>query len=379
MRVLLFSKSALNRRYGAAKLLIELARSFEARGIDVDLVGPDTLGVVENELAEATEAYLAAEGRHYDVAEVDYKFLRADSVELLRAKWGRQGPALVARIQLWRGHLLRRPGPPPLPSLRARVGRALRGPERRRHLKAAVAEDIRLFTHVDRIVVSNQDDRSDLTARGVDLERISVVTPGFDAESARALAAVADALPRAPPVVAFVGTFDERKGGGDFPKIFRRLAERVPGVRLLLVGTRGAVQGIDEVRAAFPRRLRDRLEIVPSYTPARLPELLAGCSVGVFPSYAEGFGYGVLEMLTAGLPVVAYDRPGPPVMLGPDSLVPVGQPIALADVVAELLLDAGKLTAARSSAAARAAEFTGWDRAADATLTAYHAALSTVA
>jgi len=55
----------------------------------------------------------------------------------------------------------------------------------------------------------------------------------------------------------------------------------------------------------------DFLELVPHFDPDELPRLLAGCTVGAFPSYIEGFGLAVIEQLAAGLPTVAYDASGP--------------------------------------------------------------------
>jgi glycosyltransferase involved in cell wall biosynthesis len=71
----------------------------------------------------------------------------------------------------------------------------------------------------------------------------------------------------------------------------------------------------------------DWIEIVPEYQPDQLPDLLTSATVGAFPSYAEGFGLGLLEQLAAGIPTVAYDAPGPRSILGstlPELLVPVG-------------------------------------------------------
>ena len=84
------------------------------------------------------------------------------------------------------------------------------------------------------------------------------------------------------------------------------------------------------MRRYFPRRLWPRLEIYPRYDPNELPALLAGVSIGVFPSRVESFGYGVLEMLASSIPVIAFDAPGPNVMLTPEFLVPLGDTTTLA-------------------------------------------------
>jgi glycosyltransferase involved in cell wall biosynthesis len=71
----------------------------------------------------------------------------------------------------------------------------------------------------------------------------------------------------------------------------------------------------------------DWIEIVPEYQPYKLPKLLTDSTVGAFPSYAEGFGLGLLEQLAAGIPTVAYAAPGPHFILQgglSDLLVPIG-------------------------------------------------------
>lgn len=373
MHVLFLSKSPLDRRYGAAKLLVELAAALEVRGARCTLVDPEMLGTDRAGFAAASGAYLRSEASRFDVVEFDYKHLRLADLEglLSRRQW-LDRPAFVARCQLWRGHLLDVP-PPPLPGTRARLRRIVRGGHDAQRLATAVGRDLRLMAAADLVLVSNDADRRSLVGHGLPSHRLAVVTPGLDHGSAAALGRAA-ALPLPPePVVAFVGTFDERKGGGDFPALVGRLAKHLPDVRVRLLGTRGMLPTAEAVSRRFPRWLRPRIEVVPSYAPDALPDLLAGCAAGVFPSYAEGFGYGVLEMLAAGLPVVAYDRPGPPVMLPPEYLVPAGRPDLLADKVATLLADPERLARERRAARERVLPF-DWNDAAEQTLAAYEAA-----
>ena len=93
------------------------------------------------------------------------------------------------------------------------------------------------------------------------------------------------------------------------PILVDRVVRQVPGVIFRLLGTAGLVRDADGVRRYFPRRLWPRLEICPRYDPNELPGLLAGVSIGVFPSRVEGSPYGVLEMLAWAIPVIAYDAP----------------------------------------------------------------------
>jgi glycosyltransferase involved in cell wall biosynthesis len=176
-------------------------------------------------------------------------------------------------------------------------------------------------------------------------------------------------------MVGYVGTFDPRKGMRDFPGIVAGVCRAVPATRLRLIGTRGMLTTADEVLAEFPRAVRDRIEVIPTFDPAALPELLAGCSVGVFPSAVEAFGFGVLEMLAAAVPVIAYRAPGPPVMLPDEYLVGRGDIGGMVAKVVGLLKDPTRLRAARAWARGRAADF-DWDDIAARTAAEYERRLA---
>jgi len=218
-------------------------------------------------------------------------------------------------------------------------------------------------------VVSNDRDAEALVKNGADKDRIAVLPLGITAERLRQFATVSVGVPDR-PVVGFVGTFDPRKGMCEFPDLVDRVARQVPGVTFRLLGTAGMVRDADGVRRYFPRRLWPRLEIYPRYDPNELPGLLAGVSIGVFPSRVEGSPYGVLEMLASAIPVIAFDAPGPNVMLTPDFLVPVGDTTALASGVIGLFADPAGLQVARRWARSRALEF-NWERIGEETARVY--------
>ncbi len=150
------------------------------------------------------------------------------------------------------------------------------------------------------------------------------------------------------------------------------IAQAVPEARFRLVGTAGMFRTEAEVLAHFPRALREKLEVIPRFRPDELPTLLASCSVGVFPSYMEGMPFGVLEMLAASVPVIAYDAPGPPMMLPAEWLVPRGDFAAMSGKAAAILRYDAQLIAARVQAKKRSQQFR-WEEAARMTADAYSA------
>ena len=114
------------------------------------------------------------------------------------------------------------------------------------------------------------------------------------------------------------------KGARDWSEIIRRIRARVPEAQFRFLGT------MVDSKAILPDLQLDTLEgieFISDYQPDDLPGLLADCTVGAFPSYAEGFGLAVLEQLAAGIPTIAYDTAGPRDLLGgrlPELLVPKG-------------------------------------------------------
>lgn len=171
--------------------------------------------------------------------------------------------------------------------------------------------------------------------------------------------------------VAFIGTWNQRKGSEDWPLIAEQVLARLPDARFLFLGT-GFTP--DQVLAAFPIRVRERCHVVPTYDSEDLPRLLAPVTVGAFPGYLEGFGFSILEKLAAGLPTVTYDAPGPRDMmrhLAQPGMVPVGDLGAFARRLTDLLtLDPGTYEA-RSRDATRVARRFRWREIAAATAEVY--------
>jgi glycosyltransferase involved in cell wall biosynthesis len=124
--------------------------------------------------------------------------------------------------------------------------------------------------------------------------------------------------------ISFIGMWSLRKGARDWGEIIRQVRAGVPNARFKFLGT---MTGNERVMLDLNVSPCDWIEIVSEYQPDDLPNLLSDATVGAFPTYAEGFGLGLLEQLAAGIPAVAYDAPGPQSILKrslPELLIPVG-------------------------------------------------------
>lgn len=166
------------------------------------------------------------------------------------------------------------------------------------------------FRFSDLINVSSRDDERWVRERLGFGHKVAYfpfgLSSGRAAELSRHQAGVEERL-RA-RTVAFIGTWNARKGRRDWPIIARRIIDELPDVRFRLLGTD---MSPEVVLRDFPPELRGSVEVVPRFESDALPRLLERVTVGAFPGYLESFGFGVLELFAAGLPTVLYDSPGP--------------------------------------------------------------------
>ena len=137
---------------------------------------------------------------------------------------------------------------------------------------------------------------------------------------------------------------------------------RLAGVRLLVAGGARFETGDADV------------ELLGRVSDEELVGLYRGASVFLDPSLYEGFGYGVLEAMACGAPVVASDTTSLPEVVGEAGLLcPPTSPEALAAAVRRLLDEPALAAELRRLGFERAASFT-WERTAAGLATALAAA-----
>ena len=371
MRILLCSQNALTRALGAPKVLIELGQSMQAIGWEVGYLQPSDLKVAAGKQAapqfrEALRQYLVLHADQYDVIDYDHGYLPYPR-QVFSSR-----PLMVARsvllIQQSQAITIPRPR-----SIRSRVAGILRGRQHRKLDEQWLSAANETVRQADLVNVSNEHDYRLLVGDGLSSEKVVVLPFGLDSVSRASLEQIPLELP-ARPCVAFVGSFDYRKGALDFPLIVRTIAAAIPEVRFKLIGTSGLFSNPSSVLAFFDSALRPCIEVIPRFKPHDLSSHLANTSIGIFPSYLEGFGFGVLEMLAAGTPVVAYDSPGPPMLLDSKWLVPAGDAAAMASKVIGLLKTPVRLASAKVEARERSSLFR-WENVAANTDRIYRAAI----
>lgn len=139
-------------------------------------------------------------------------------------------------------------------------------------------------------------------------------------------------------VIGHIGAMvDRHKGQSVLIEAFKRLIVEDAGLRLLLVGG-----GEDE--AWLRRRAENIPEIHFAGQVQSVGDYLAAMDIFAFPSRHEGLGSILLDVMQAGVPIVASEVGGIPelVMNGRNGwLVPAADPAALAEAISLLRRDPG--------------------------------------
>src|SRR5262249_2304451 len=108
--------------------------------------------------------------------------------------------------------------------------------------------------------------------------------------------------------VLYVGTVEPRKNLRTLVQSFEKVAETDERLKLLVVGRQGWLT--DDLYIQVKQSAKTRQMIFTDYTDdADLAELYSACTVFVYPSLYEGFGFPPLEAMSFGAPVIASRIP----------------------------------------------------------------------
>jgi glycosyltransferase involved in cell wall biosynthesis len=195
----------------------------------------------------------------------------------------------------------------------------------------SAAESLRAFlatvvprsvARADHVLADSQATKEDL----IDLwktpaEKVTVLYCGVDPRFRPVTAPTAHAAIRERyglgegPFILSVSTIQPRKNYRRLIQAFAPLAERHPGLNLVIGGGKG--WGYDEIlteperlgivgRVLFPGFIED----------SDLPALYSAATALAYPSLYEGFGLPVLEAMACGTPVISSDRSSLPEVTG---------------------------------------------------------------
>jgi glycosyltransferase involved in cell wall biosynthesis len=364
-----------DRTLGGARIQVELAEHLRDQGHEVDMLTRDDvlgsytpIGVrrhVAPRFAPRAVRHVRRLASKYDVVDAQQGNLTATKREM------EFDGLLVARsvglVPLYQEYMRTERRRWPEARHGTVAGRALRVARNRLDLTDA----LRSYAAADLLNVGNQDECLWLDSRPASRGKCVVLPYGISDARLHEFAAQASGpdVRLASPQVSCIGRWSLRKGSEDWPSIISRVRANRPGVRLRLLGTGGPAHGASCAGT----------EVIESYQSEELPSLLGGATVGVLPSYVEGFPFAVLEHLASGVPVVAYDAPGAREtlrILDPSLLIPAGDTKRLAARVLDVLaLDPAEYSRLSAACRALAGHYT-WRVIASQTADIYHARLT---
>jgi glycosyltransferase involved in cell wall biosynthesis len=336
--------------------------------------GSRWIGVRESSFSRSLGAFIRRNASRFDVIDANQTDIQAEKAEL-----GFDGLLVCRSVGLIRRyyeldvemHRQARSRNGPLRWLdRVRAGRGMR---------RAVAQAERSLRTADLVNVSSRDDVKFLLERDMPRGKLICFPLGLSAERRESLGGARKhrGARRAESIV-FIGTWNPRKGATDWPTVVAKTRALEPGLRFLFLGVGVSARS---VLAQFAENDRAAVTVRERYRFEELPSLLGEADVGAFPGYLEGFGIGVLEMLASGLPVVAYDSPGPRDILrgcGAAALVPQGDVDSFVRSIARLVaLGPHELAELGNQAAAWSSRF-DWARIARETADCYEERLRTL-
>lgn len=146
-----------------------------------------------------------------------------------------------------------------------------------------------------------------------------------------------ETIPSSTSNILFLGRLSKRKGTEDLLRAFASIAPQFPDSRLVLGG-----DGDIEVYKDLAKRLEiyDQVLFLGWISGQEKNDWMAKSSIYVLPSYNEGFPMGILEAMSAKIPVVSSFAGGIPDAITSDKeglLIEAGDTQALAEALSSLL------------------------------------------
>jgi glycosyltransferase involved in cell wall biosynthesis len=222
---------------------------------------------------------------------------------------------------------------------------------------------------------------------GVDPRRVRVIRSGVDTARFQPRDRVGARerleIPNEAHLVLFVGNLEPRKQVDVLLRAVARLRERLPTLRLLVVGS-GESAGVEDQTARLRQLgaelgLADVVRFTGRLDEEALLDAYAAADVFALPSSSEAQGIVALEAMACGLAVVATAVGG---LLGTIDdgrtgfLVPSGDVTALAERLEAVLADAERRATVGAAARREVESHFAWRRTVEQTLKVYGEALA---
>jgi glycosyltransferase involved in cell wall biosynthesis len=158
-----------------------------------------------------------------------------------------------------------------------------------------------VINHSSIVLCLTKSDAHDLEKFHLDTARVRIVPNGIYTDHFRPLT-------ENEGTVLWVGRFVPEKGLDLMLKIAEIVCHENKSARFFLVGDGPLRSRIDSLVEKMG--LRANVTIFPRMTQSEIATIMGQCSLFIMPSLKEGFPKAILEAMSCGKPVVAFDLPG---------------------------------------------------------------------
>ena len=237
---------------------------------------------------------------------------------------------------------------------------------------------LRALRNADIVIASSEYTKQALVGElGLDPEKIQRVYLGVDGDQFRPVVPPDDFYARhnldpQRPYILHLSTEEPRKNVAAILRALAILRDRIPSVVLLKIGQPLYPDQRQTLHKLIDQlRLKDAVIFIDDVTDEDLVYFYNAARVFAFPSYAEGFGFPVLEAMASGTPVVCSDRASLPELAGEAAwIVDPDDVEGLAHGMGVLLEDVDQWQHYRQAGLERAAAFS-WEQTAQETMEIY--------
>lgn len=345
LKILILTQAVWNPRFGAVKVHMDIKDEYERQGHKVDKISLDDLypkgqnvfsKVFGKLYTEHIFNYLKENANKYDVIDANFSCVvypkeafGFKGVVLFRShgigpiyQWAEQN------IESYKQALAAEYGKI---KLKTRLGNLYRSLQK----KAGTREFERSVKYADIVHCLNKEEYIYFKKQGVCEQKLLLLPNGIPDSFINRMNE-ASTLNRG-NCLSFIGSWTIRKGIKDLDKIVSYIERQILIEKVVLLGGQTAEHTIKNF---FQKNNLSKLSIIPDFEPGELLHLIKDCKVGIFPSFVEGFGLAVVEQLSMGIPVVAYNVPGPSEILDAIDetlLISPGDLVAFSNKVIEIL------------------------------------------
>ena len=159
-----------------------------------------------------------------------------------------------------------------------------------------------ILYHNCKFITESTTSVSDLVGIGIRKSKIMKIPPGVDATIYRVSPKTKD------PTMVYFGGLRKYKRPGEVVTLFRKLQEKAPKARLIIIGSGPELPNVKELVESS--ELTESVTFTGRIPDENLASIVSSSWLNLHTSQTEGWGYSILESSAAGTPTVAYSVPG---------------------------------------------------------------------